>query len=156
MLLVLCWWMGYAVQAQDIRRVKIDDLVKIIETSREPLIVNFWASWCTPCIHEIPWFEKNVAAYKDKGVKLLLVSLDFADDYPKNIRSFVQKNKYQSQVLWLDEIKSADFCPRIDKSWEGTIPVTLFINNTTHFRQFFNRQVTEPQLQLILKQLTGS
>ena len=53
-------------QAQSIKRIKMDELVKMIHQSKEPLVVNFWASWCQPCIHEIPWFEKNINALKDK------------------------------------------------------------------------------------------
>lgn len=141
------------VQAQGIRKVKMDDVLQLIRESREPLIVNFWASWCTPCIHEIPWFEKQVAAYKEKGVKLVLVSLDFADDYPKNLQAFVKKNGCQSTVVWLSETNADSFCPKIDSSWQGTIPASLLVNNAKQYRQFFGRQLTEAQLAIELKKL---
>src|ERR1700754_877596 len=87
--------------SQEIQKVKIEDVVKMIDTSTTPLVINFWASWCQPCVHEIPWFEKIVADYKDKNVKLVLVSLDFANDYKnKVLHQFVKKNNYTSQVIW--------------------------------------------------------
>ncbi len=139
--------------AQQIKKVKIAELVKMIDTSTTPLLVNFFATWCQPCVHEIPWFEKNVAEYKAKGVKLILVSIDFVEDYPKGIADFVKKNNYQSQVIWLNETNADLFCPKIDKSWSGAIPVSLMVNNKKHYRKFFGDQVPEPKLKLALKEL---
>src|SRR5690606_6809447 len=42
-------------------------------------VINFWATWCKPCIKELPAFEKIASEYADKKVKVLLVSLDFPD-----------------------------------------------------------------------------
>lgn len=142
-----------SVCAQEIKKIKMTELVKMIDTSSTPLIVSFWASWCAPCIKEIPWFEKNVAAY-GKKVKLLLVSIDFADDYPKTIAAFAKKNGYRSEILWLDETNADTFCPQIDKAWDGAIPATLMVNNKTRFRQFFGQQLPEERFKLELAKLT--
>ncbi len=131
---------------QSIPKLKIDELVKMIDTSTQPLIVNFWATWCKPCTHEIPWFEKTVAEYKDKNVKLVLVSLDFKEDYPAKLKQFVTKQNYQSQVVWLNETNADVFCPKIDSSWGGSIPVTLMVNNKKNYRQFFEFQIKEERL----------
>lgn len=139
--------------AQEIKKVKMDELTHLIDTSTTPLLINFWASWCGPCIREIPWFEKNIAA-SDKKVTLLLVSIDFADDYPQTISAFAKKNGYHSQILWLNESNTDDFCPKIDKSWDGSIPATLMVNNKTNYRQFFGQQLPEERLKLELKKLT--
>lgn len=142
-------------QNPTIRKVKIADLVKIIDTTSVPLVVNFWASWCAPCIKEIPWFEKSVAAFSDQQVKLLLVSLDFAEDYPKGIADFAKKNKYSSTIVWLDETNADEFCPKIDQRWDGAIPVTLMVNKKKGYRKFFAQQLPEQRLLLELKALTA-
>ncbi len=85
---------------------------------------------------------------------MVLVSLDFPDDYPKAIAAFAKKNHYRSSIIWLDEPDANVFCPMIDKSWEGTIPVTLMVNNQKHYRQFFNHQLPEERFVLELKKLT--
>lgn len=137
---------------QPVQRVKMDDVLKIIEESKEPIIVNFWATWCAPCIHEIPWFEKYVYA-SDKPVKLLLVSLDFKEDFPVKIAAFAKKNGYRSQIVWLEETNADSFCPKVDATWEGAIPASLFINKAKGYRKFFGRQLTDPQFKIELEEL---
>jgi thiol-disulfide isomerase/thioredoxin len=139
-------------QAQEIKKLKIDQLVKMIDTSSVPLVVNFFATWCGPCIREIPWFEKQVAGYGGK-VRMVLVSIDFAEDYPKSIKDFVKEKGFRSQVMWLNETNADIFCPRIDKTWEGAIPATLMVNNKKNYRQFYGQQLPEPQLELALRKL---
>lgn len=140
--------------SQEIKKVKIDELVTMIDTSSTPIIVNFWASWCQPCVHEIPWFEKAVAELKDKHVKVLLVSLDFANDYKnKVLQKFVKEQGYTSSVVWLDETNADKFCPKIDSAWDGSIPVTLMVNNKTKYRQFFEFQLKEERFKLELAKL---
>lgn len=140
-------------EAQAIRKVKIYDVLKMMDTATTPLVVNFWASWCKPCVQEIPWFEKSVAALKDKKVRLVLVSLDFPEDYPKGIQEFAKKNGYQSRIVWLDETDADYFCPKIDLSWQGAIPATVLVNNKKKFRKFYGQQLPEEKLKLALLEM---
>lgn len=140
-------------EAQVIRKVKIYDVLKMMDTATTPLVVNFWASWCKPCVQEIPWFEKSVAALKDKKVRLVLVSLDFPEDYPKGIQEFAKKNGYQSRIVWLDETDADYFCPKIDLSWQGAIPATVLVNNKKKFRKFYGQQLPEEKLKLALLEM---
>ncbi len=137
--------------AQEIPSVKMDDVVKMIDTSSTPLVINFWASWCIPCINEIPFFEKQVELYKEKGVKLILVSLDFKEDYPQKLEAYITKSKYRSQVVWLSETDADSFCPKIDKQWEGAIPATLFINRAKNYRHFEGSQLSEEKFRIELE-----
>jgi thiol-disulfide isomerase/thioredoxin len=152
--ILFCILSAATVFSQDIKRVKIEDVVKMIDTSTSPLVINFWASWCKPCIHEIPWFEKTVAAYQEKGVKLVLVSLDFSEDFQnKALHKFVKKTGYTSDVVWLDETNADKFCPPIDSAWGGAIPATLMVNNKKGYRQFFEFQVKEERFKQEIEKL---
>ncbi len=135
------------VSGQTIRKVKVTDLEKIISESKTPLIINFWATWCVPCVEEIPYFQEEVKKHEKDSLQLLLVSLDMRDAYPDGLTRFVQKRKIKVPVNWLDETNADYFCPKIDPRWSGALPASLFINNKTGYRKFFEEQLTRDTLQ---------
>jgi thiol-disulfide isomerase/thioredoxin len=143
--ILICFISGL-LAAQEIKKVKITELEKIIAESKTPLIINMWATWCKPCVEEIPYFQKEAAAHKGDSVQLLLVSLDFKEVYPAGIISFAKKRKITASILWLDETNADYFCPKIDAKWSGAIPATLFINNKTGYRKFAEEQLSEEEL----------
>ncbi len=141
--------------SQEVKSVKITDLEKIITESKTPLIINFWATWCTPCIEEIPYFLKEVNTHKKDSVAILLVSLDFKESYPAGISSFAKKRKFDAPIAWLNETNADYFCPKIDVKWSGAIPATLFINNSKGYRKFYEAQLSYLQLVAAVGQMLG-
>ena len=131
---------------QEVKKIKITDLEKIIAESKTPLVINFWATFCKPCMEEIPHFQKLGKKYEKKGVKLLLVSLDMKDAYPGQVNTFIKNKKITVPVVWLDESDADYFCPKIDKAWSGAIPATLFINKKNSYRKFTQEPLSEEQL----------
>jgi thiol-disulfide isomerase/thioredoxin len=141
--------------AQEIPKWKIADLEAAIKESTKPTIINFWASFCKPCIAEIPYFQKTVAAYKSDSVQLILVSLDMNETYSK-LPVFIKKFGIdKSAVVFLDETNADLFCPVADPKWSGAIPASLFINNKTGYRKFFEDGITEGQFGKEVKLLVG-
>ncbi|MGB8192971.1 MAG: redoxin domain-containing protein [Chitinophagaceae bacterium] len=153
LLMFTCLCFATSAVSQNIKRVKIEEVAEYIKKSDHPLVVNFWATWCAPCVHELPYFQEEVKKYADQKAELLLVSLDFTSDYPGKVASFIKKNNYNATFFWLDETNADHFCPQVDPKWSGSIPSTLFINNKTGYRKFFERQLTEPQFVLEMKAL---
>ncbi|MGN6294097.1 MAG: TlpA disulfide reductase family protein [Chitinophagaceae bacterium] len=137
---------GFAM-GQKVAKVKVTELEKMITESRTPLIISFWATYCKPCIAEMPHFEKLGAKYKEKGLTIVFVSLDMEDDYPAKVDSFVAKRKLQSRVVWLNETDADYFCPKIDTKWSGAMPATLFVNNTKSYRRLLEEELTEEELE---------
>jgi thiol-disulfide isomerase/thioredoxin len=88
-------------------------------------LVNFWASWCTPCVEELPAFERVGDEYSDKKVKVLLVSLDFPGQIESRLLPFLDKHKIRSEVLVLNDPDANQWINRVDPSWSGAIPATL-------------------------------
>ena len=140
---------------QTVQKVKITGLEALMRQSDHPLIVNFWATFCEPCNKEIPYFETAVNRYRDQRVELVLVSLDLPAYYPARIAGFAHSRGYASRIVWLDETNADYFCPKVDTQWSGGIPASLFINNKTHYRRFFDRQLTDRQVEAEIKEMVG-
>lgn len=144
-------------QAQDIAAYKAEDLMKRIKTNKDTLyIVNFWATWCGPCIKELPEFDEFAERYKGKPVKVLLVSMDFEDDYPEKIQKFIKKKDLMHEVAWLNETNANKFIPKIANEWQGSIPATLIIYKKNSYRNFYEGMIKAEQITpLIDKQITS-
>ncbi|MEO6452741.1 MAG: TlpA disulfide reductase family protein [Ginsengibacter sp.] len=143
------------VKAQGISSWKIKDVVHYIDNSDSVLVINFWATFCKPCIEEMPYLESISQKYTDQKVKILLVSLDLPDFFPGKIEAFVKKNNYSSQVVWLNESNADYFCPKIDKSWSGAIPSTFIINKKKGYKKFIEEKMKPEEFERELKKALG-
>lgn len=108
-------------------------------------IINFWATWCLPCVKELPYFEQINKKYKNQNVKVILVSMDM----PKNVESalipFVKKKKMESEIIHLDDPNANAWIEKVDKTWSGAIPATLIYNSKT--RKFYERSFAFEELE---------
>ena len=147
--------MGTCLFCQEIKKIKITDLEKTIKESKTPLVVNFWATFCKPCVAEIPYFQEAIKKYKKDSIRLLLVSLDLTESYPAQIKNFAIKRKFTAPILWLDEYNADYFCPKVDSAWSGVIPASLFVNNKTGYRKFFEEQLSKEKLEKEIMAILG-
>ncbi|MBI1342597.1 MAG: redoxin domain-containing protein [Terrimonas sp.] len=140
-------------QAQEVQKVKMSELLTLIRESNHPLIVNFWATFCGPCVEEIPYFQEAVKKYENSGTELLLVSLDLPGFFPDKIRTFARKRNFNASLYWLDETDADYFCPMIDSAWSGVMPATLLIDNKTGYRRFFEEQIPRDTIEAEIRRL---
>lgn len=112
-------------------------------------VVNFWATFCKPCVGEIPHFISICSKYKK--VKLLLVSLDLPEYYPKRIADFARERKFNTNLAWLSETNADIFCPMIDQSWSGAIPATIIVNGKKGYKTFFEDELSAEKFEAELK-----
>ena len=140
-------------RAQEIRVIKFAELQEIIySNSTSPIqVINFWATWCAPCVKELPLFEK-LNAENNESIKITLINLDFADKLDK-VRSFVDRKKMKSEVLLLDEIDYNQWIDKVDKHWGGAIPATLVINPKNGKRKFIERELDEGELEKLIEEV---
>jgi len=113
-------------------------------------VVNFWATWCAPCIKELPHFEVIGEKYTSKNVEVLLVSLDFPNQYEKKLKPYILQHKLKSKVVALNDTDMNTWIPKINEEWSGAIPATLIYN--TEKREFYERSFTYSELEKEVKQ----
>lgn len=115
-------------------------------------VVNFWATWCKPCVEELPYFEKLYQNYKGKNVRLILVSLDFEKQIDTKLIPFMQKNELRGEVIVLKQKGMNDWIDKIDPSWSGALPATIIYdkNKRAFFEQSFEYENLEAKLQQFL------
>lgn len=109
-------------------------------------VINFWATWCIPCIKELPAFEKANTEYKSQNFKMILVSLDFGKDVLKRVDDFRNAHQLTAEVILLDDPDSNAWIPKIDKDWSGAIPATIIYRNDKW--QFYGYSFTYEELKI--------
>lgn len=138
--------------SQEVEVIKYEHLEEIIKNGDADIqVINFWATWCRPCIQEIPYFEALANKYDTQQVKVLLVSLDFVEELESKVLPFVRKRSLRSEVKLLDETDFNSIINDIDTSWSGAIPATLVINNQTGESQFYEKMFKEGELELLIE-----
>lgn len=115
-------------------------------------VINFWATWCMPCVKELPFFERLNEDYKDKNVKVILVSLDFPKKIESQLLPFLERKKINSTVYVLDDPDANSWIEKIDKSWSGAIPATIIYKgeNKSFYEKSFTYEELEKELILTL------
>ena len=93
-----------------------------LQPNDELVIFNFWATWCKPCVEEMPYF---LELSREKKIRLVLVSLDFPKHVDKKVLPFLQDRGITEEVVLLDESNASIFIDDIDPNWQGSIPATL-------------------------------
>lgn len=135
-----------------VEKVKIDSLIKRVKALNDTTyVVNFWATWCAPCVKELPVFDAIDNKFAGKPVKVLLVSLDFPKDLNGKLPQFIQKKSIKQEVLFLDEFYENEWIPKVDSIWQGNIPATWIVNHSRSFQRFLPREVKVPELDSLLK-----
>ena len=130
--------------------VSFDQLKPRLSTGSDTVyVVNFWATWCVPCVKELPEFEKLNEVYGDKKVKVLLVSLDNPRHMNSRVIPFIEQHNLKSEIVLLDDPRSNRWIPEVDESWSGAIPATVFF--TKDSRSFYERAFTYDELEIIVQ-----
>ena len=126
-----------------------DDIIHRTSSKDTLYIINFWATWCAPCVAELPEFNKLQSRYAGKQVKILLVSLDFKGDNTFKLARFIEMKKITPEVVWLSDTDPNVFIPKIENTWEGSIPATVIVHPGKQFKKFIEGSITEKEISKI-------
>jgi thiol-disulfide isomerase/thioredoxin len=118
--------------------------------NHEVAIFNFWATWCKPCIEEMPYLEEVRKSYTSNQLGVYLISMDNSEVADTKVKKFIEKKGYTSRVLLLDETDYNSFIDKIDPKWNGTIPATVIIDKKNGKKYFYEGSFKENELKEIL------
>lgn len=126
--------------------IKIVELEMLMKKKEGPVqVINFWATWCAPCVKELPLFEQ----LQTSNTKVTLINIDFVEKLDK-VDAFIAKKNLKNEVLLLDEIDYNSWIDKVDKSWEGSIPATLIYNPVSGKRAFVQHELKEGELEKLI------
>lgn len=152
--LVLLLIFSNSAQAQNIPIIGLNDLETRLANGKDTtFVVNFWATWCGPCVKELPFFEKLGEARKDEKFEVLLVTLDFPNQLESKVKPFVKRKALKNEVLLMDEEKPNSWIPQVSEKWSGALPATIFVNTEKKTRHFHEGSFKEGELEQKLTKL---
>lgn len=109
-----------------IQVVNFDQLEPYLHKTNDTIyLVNFWATWCAPCVKELPSITAVEQKHANKKFKVLLVSLDFTKDLNTRLEPFVKSKNITSKVFLLNDPDQNRWIDKVDPAWTGEIPFTL-------------------------------
>ena len=142
-------------QSKDsIEVVDFDDLYSKIDLSGDKTyVINFWATWCAPCVKELPYFEEVNKQSEDKNTEVILVSLDFPSQIETKLKPYLKRNKIKSRVILLDDSKMNTWVPKVYEQWDGGIPATLIVNSSNYnfYPKPFKKEELFTEINKVLK-----
>ncbi len=155
LLSTLAFLFFYVMSFAQADQIKLKDLQQLISEPSDHLqVINFWATWCAPCVKEIPMFER-LNKENDK-VDVTLVSMDYdLDQNPEKVYRFISRKNIKSKVLILAETNPNNWMNKIDKNWSGGLPSTLVINTKSGKRKFIQRELQEGELQEMIEEVNN-
>jgi len=137
------------VSAQNVPIMKYAEAEKMwTNNSDTAYLVNYWATWCKPCVEELPDFLKLNEEFKNRKFKMILVTLDFPQHIESRVIPFIKKNNIKAQVILLDDDANT-WINSVNSDWDGSIPVTQIIQNGTKF--FYNKTLNYNELKQIVE-----
>jgi len=147
LLFILCVFTSVA-QPKIVKLKEVQSLMT--EKSDKIQVLNFWATWCGPCIKELPLIEKIGQERSDIRVTLISLDMDL-DENPEKVYKFVERKGLKSKVLILDESDPNSWIDKIDKDWSGSLPATIVINTISGKRAFVGRELKEGDLETLIE-----
>jgi len=140
------------VRGQSIKQIGSDELEALSSLDNDTTyVVNFWATWCSPCVKEIGYFEELHRNPPAEDLKVILVSLDFPNTIERRVIPFLQEKEITAAVYLMTDLDYNSWIERIDPDWSGAIPATLMYNGRN--RLFLEKELSRDELFKHVKQM---
>ncbi len=141
----------FPVVAQQVEKINTSMLQKLVTVNDNKLhVVNFWATWCSPCVKELPGFEKLISEYPTDKVDFLFVSLDFPSSEETSLIPFIKGKMIEQKVVLMTGNNADQWIRMIDKDWQGNLPATLLYRTSDHTRVFHDGALEYAELKTMI------
>jgi thiol-disulfide isomerase/thioredoxin len=142
----------FCLNAQNAELIRFDSLQKEMEQKADTLfVVNFWATWCKPCVEELPGFLALEDSLQKQPVRFLYLSFDFLREKDRALRDFLQRRNIRSRVLLLNEAGNTAWMDKVDSTWQGAIPATWIYRASDRLHRFHEGELSQTELIQLLK-----
>lgn len=148
-------------QAQDteapvVKKVTHDDAMAVLEQSDARLtVVNFWATWCVPCVEEFPAFTKLDRTLDDRGVDVMFISTDFPNEKGKVVDFLAEHGV--TGTSYLKTGNSTEFVNNFSEDWSGAVPATFIYDGEGTLVDFWEGKASFEELkQRVTSHLEGT
>jgi len=131
----------YTADGRTISSYNFDEFEKFLQKKNDTTyVINFWATWCRPCVAELPYFFQLEEELKNEKIHFIYVSLDFPTSVESNLIPYLIKKDINAHVVLLDDPDANTWIPKVSGGWQGSIPATVIYNQTgdSFFEQSFN------------------
>jgi thiol-disulfide isomerase/thioredoxin len=161
LLIILFYFSKMEVKAQNsvnenitIETIYYDGLELLLNKQDDKVyVINFWATWCKPCVEEMPAFQKLHDNYSTKNVEIILVSLDFKNQVETRLKPFIIANDLKPTVVLMADPDQNTWIPKVSNEWSGAVPATIIYNKNKRkfYEQSFTYELLENELNNFLK-----
>jgi len=133
--------------SQGVQKIGVLGLEKILSNEEDHLnVVNFWATWCGPCVTELPYFQEALEEFSGQNVKILLISLDFPSQIDSRLLPFLEEKNIELEVVLMNDMDYNKWISKVDTNWKGNLPATLVFNNVSGKRKFISGAIEKEEL----------
>lgn len=138
--------------SQNLEKVGSEELIALLNDPSDKLhVINFWATWCSPCVTELPYFEEAATKFKNDNAEFTLVSLDFPSQAESRLIPFLKEKNISLKVLLMEDLDYDKWLSKVDGSWKGNLPATLIINNAEGKREFVAGALEKEELYQLIE-----
>ena len=142
----ICYLLGITLLfGQTVPEIDRADITSMIQKKSDTtFVINFWATWCSPCVKEIGYFEELYKTYPSDKLQVILVSLDFPNQKDQRVIPFLKERGITAPVRLMSDLDYNSWIDLVDPSWSGAIPATLIFN--AEERVFLEKELTQSEL----------
>lgn len=133
-----------------VRIIHLPELEQLLQPVSDSItVLNFWATWCKPCVEELPVFFKLEQEFKNQKVRFIYLSLDFKREVNTKLADFLLRKQIFSTVYLLDEPDYNAWIDKVSPNWQGSIPATIIIGPQS--KSFHEGTLDEPSLRELIQ-----